>query len=281
MDWTRIGPPADVRPLLPRERAALLDLLGPLTPEQWARPTVCLGWTVHHVTGHIVHGYLRKLSGLRDGHRGGYFAGPREELPAFLAQINGQFADLAVTLSPAVLIDLVAHYGPQLDAMWAAADLTAAGSDVSWIVPGVPAPAWVDLGRELSELWIHQQQVRDAAGVAGGRDPELLRAVLDTLVRSLPRALAEVTAAPGATVTVEVTGDLSAAWPVVRDQDGWRLVPAADRGGAELARVRMPADLLWRVASRGVAPDEAAAAAELTGDQSAGRAALGLLSIIR
>jgi hypothetical protein len=57
MDWTRIGPPVDVRPPLPVVRADLPGLLGPLTSGQWARPTACPGWTVHHLAGHIAHDY--------------------------------------------------------------------------------------------------------------------------------------------------------------------------------------------------------------------------------
>ena len=36
------------------EREALLADLDKLTPEQWATPSLCPGWTVHQVLGHVV-----------------------------------------------------------------------------------------------------------------------------------------------------------------------------------------------------------------------------------
>jgi uncharacterized protein (TIGR03083 family) len=282
MDWTRIGPPEDVRPLLPEVRAALVSLLQDLSLADWARPTVCPGWTVHHLAGHIVHDFARKVSMSRDSFTGDGPAGG-EDVPAFLARANGAFADVAATLSPAVVIDLIEHFGPQFEALWDGADLAAAGAmDVGWLAPGVAAPVWADLAREYSEQWIHQQQLRDAVRRPGGRRHALLRAALGTLARSLPRTLAGVRAEPGAQVTVTVTGDLDASWRVVRDDDGWRLdPPVADRPGSMLAQVTLPADALWRVASRGIEPEAAVALAELSGDQAAGRTALTLLSIIR
>lgn len=288
MDWSRIGPPEDVRPLLPEVRAGLTGLLRELPPDDWARPTVCPGWTVHHLTGHIVHDYLRKLSGSRDGFAGDGPA-PGEDVPAFLARSNGAFADVAATLSPAVLIEMVEHFGPLFEAIWDGADLAAIGAmDVGWLAPGTGAPVWADLAREYSEQWIHQQQIRDAVGRPGGRRPGLLRAALGTLVRSLPRTLAGVRAQPGALVTVTVTGDLDQSWRLVRDDGGWRLDPAAGPelpgtapAGTELARVSLPADTLWRVASRGIEPEDAARIAELSGDRDVGQTALRLVSIIR
>ena len=40
--------------LIHSERQALLADLEKLTPEQWATPSLCPGWTVHQVLGHIV-----------------------------------------------------------------------------------------------------------------------------------------------------------------------------------------------------------------------------------
>ncbi|MDV2477964.1 maleylpyruvate isomerase family mycothiol-dependent enzyme [Rhodococcus zopfii] len=52
------------------ERAELVDLLRSLTPEQWAAPSLCQGWSVRDVVGHLsidavpMHRYL--LAGLRN-----------------------------------------------------------------------------------------------------------------------------------------------------------------------------------------------------------------------
>jgi uncharacterized protein (TIGR03083 family) len=48
------GMPHDVWPLVHAERRALLDDLAGLDDEQWARPSLCEGWTVHDVVAHLI-----------------------------------------------------------------------------------------------------------------------------------------------------------------------------------------------------------------------------------
>lgn len=44
----------DLKALATAERADLADLLETLTPEQWAAPSLCDGWTVRDVVAHVV-----------------------------------------------------------------------------------------------------------------------------------------------------------------------------------------------------------------------------------
>ncbi|WP_199537424.1 maleylpyruvate isomerase N-terminal domain-containing protein [Spongiactinospora gelatinilytica] len=118
------GAAIDVRPLFPRERQAMVGLLRTLSPADWAKPTVCPGWDVHDIAGHVANDYLRRLSGSRDGYGGAVFADD-ETLPAYLTRTNEEFVRATRQLSPYVLIDLLEHLGTQLDAMWAARDLDA------------------------------------------------------------------------------------------------------------------------------------------------------------
>jgi uncharacterized protein (TIGR03083 family) len=165
-DWSWAGPVIDTRPLFGVERRRLLDLLGSLDRADWQRPTVCPGWSVHDIAGHLLHDYLRGLSGGRDGHPGVWL--PGADLPSALAKVNEQFVAQARGLSPAVLIDLLAHLGPQLDAYLASLDLDVIGSiDVWWAAPDVPAPVWLHVAREYTECWVHQQQIRDAVARPG------------------------------------------------------------------------------------------------------------------
>src|ERR1700754_2578895 len=150
MDWTRIGPPVDVRPLFEPERAMLLELLCSLPAERWRAPTACPGWTVHDLVAHLAHDYLRRLSMLRDGHSA---PGPEpgEDPPAFINRLNGEFVLAARTLSPTVLVEILSVFGPQLDTLWAGLDLDATAElDVWWAAPNVPAPRWLDVAREFS-----------------------------------------------------------------------------------------------------------------------------------
>jgi uncharacterized protein (TIGR03083 family) len=47
---------------------ALIQLLSDLTPAEWARPTVCVGWTVKDVALHLLAVDIGNLSRRRDGH---------------------------------------------------------------------------------------------------------------------------------------------------------------------------------------------------------------------
>jgi uncharacterized protein (TIGR03083 family) len=42
--------------LIHAEREAVADVLATLTPEQWAQPSLCGGWSVQQAAGHIVAG---------------------------------------------------------------------------------------------------------------------------------------------------------------------------------------------------------------------------------
>lgn len=278
MDWTRIGAPLDVRALFPVERAALIDLLRGLDRADWHRPTVCPGWDVHDLVGHILNDYERRLSASRDGH-----ALPKpqadEELADFLARVNEEFVVASRSVSAELMIDMLEHLGPQFDALWAAEDIAAIGEfDVSWVEPNVAAPLWLDIGREYTEFWVHQQQIRDATNRPGATGPELMHPVLDIFLRALPRTLGSSTAPWGATVLVSVPGPAGGRWTATRHRDGWRL--AAGSPTAATATVTIDPDTLWRLASRGITPWEASRRVTITGDRPLASTALHMVSII-
>lgn len=278
MDWSWAGPPLDVRPLFPRERAELLAMLGSLGPADWQRSTICPGWRVHDVAAHLVHDYLRKLSGKRDSF-GGPGPRPGAELPAWLHRVNQEFVDVAARWSPRALVDLLAHLGPQLDDLWAGLDMAALGEPVSWAAPGVPAPAWLDVAREYSEYWVHQQQIRDAVHCPGGASGEMLGPVVNTFLCAVPHALRDATARPGSCVQIEIRDEGGGSWSVTRQEAGWAIRPG--RGTTAEATVGLSADTLWRVATRGITVAAAAERAQIDGARPLGLAVLALVSIIR
>ncbi|GAA2212458.1 maleylpyruvate isomerase family mycothiol-dependent enzyme [Nonomuraea monospora] len=271
------GPVIDVRPLFPLERQALLDLLRSLTPADWARPTVCPGWDVHDVVGHVLNDYMRRLSGARDGHAGAVFADD-ETLPAYLARVNGEFVQATHQLSPRLMIELLELLGPRLDEVWAAHDLEApAGLNVSWAATDVGSPAWLDVGREYTEFWVHQQQVRDAVARPGAAQPELLAPVLGVFAQALPFTLREHDRPEGTVVVLEVLGAAGGRfWAAWRD-GRWRM---AEAGGEPVARVAMGQDTFWRLATRGIGVAEARARSEVSGDRELTDAMTTLLAVV-
>jgi uncharacterized protein (TIGR03083 family) len=274
-----LGPPVDALPHLAPERAALLQLLGGLDDASWWAPTACPGWSVFDVVAHLAGDDLARLARSRDG---GGRLGPRpgEAFPRFIDRINDEWVRASARLSPPLLVDLLAWTGPQVAAWWGTVDQHALGEPVSWASPD-PAPVWLDLARDFTEYWAHHQQVRDALGLGAGGPPERRDVALDTYLRGLPLTLATGApgAAPGATVTFEVSDVPGSAWTATLDERGWSIERGATRDAT--ARARLDADTTWRLATRGLSPERAAARAELAGDATLGRAALDLLSIIR
>ncbi|MGH3673221.1 MAG: maleylpyruvate isomerase family mycothiol-dependent enzyme [Pseudonocardiaceae bacterium] len=273
------GPMVDTRLLFPREREELLELLGSLHPTDWSRATICPGWNVHDVVGHLLNDYLRRLSGSRDGFAGAVFAND-ETLPSYLARINDEFVRATRQCSPKVMVELLAYLGPQLDQTWAAADLNApADTDVSWAAPDIPSPAWLDIAREFTEFWVHQQQIRDTVGRPGAQQPELLHPVLDTFLRALPHALRGQARPGGTIVRFTVTGAAGGRWHAVRASDRWRMA-STDTVTEAAAQVTMDQDDLWRLASRGITPAEGRRRAVAEGDPALINAATSLLAVI-
>ncbi|GAB5897228.1 maleylpyruvate isomerase N-terminal domain-containing protein [Mycolicibacterium mageritense] len=269
--------PFDLRPLFPLERELLLDLLASLDTAEWTKPTVCPGWAVRDITAHILNDYVRRLSGLRDGHPGAVFAND-ETLPRYLARTNDEFVRAMRQCSPNTMIDLLTHLGPQLDDAWAAVDPAGpAHLDVSWAGAG-PSPAWLDIAREYTEHWVHQQQIRDAVSRPGADDVTLLHPVIVTFMHAVPHALRNQSRPPGTAVRFEVTGPAGGTWDVVSDGAGWDLT--APSATAPVATVRLDQNTLWRLASRGITVEQGRRRAELDGDRGLAECAASLLAVV-
>lgn len=114
---------ADVREVTRSERLALIDYLETLTPEQWATPSLCRGWTVQDVAAHLAWApvlsarqAVREL--LRAGLRPNRFNADcavrwsRRGTTAILDQLRANAARDAKPLgmpSDAALVDAVVH----------------------------------------------------------------------------------------------------------------------------------------------------------------------------
>ena len=258
----------DVRPFLTGEREALLQLLADLTPAQWELPTICPGWSVKDVALHLLGDDVGVLSRGRDGFVSPAFAAGIDvsTLPGLIAAINRQNAvwvEGARRISPRLLIELLALTGELTEAYFAGLDLMALGGPVDWAGPE-PAPVWLDVAREYTERWVHQQHIRDAVGLPGLTEHQWLAPVLETFVHGLPRALHGVPAADGTAVRLIVSGEAGGEW-LARLQEGkWVLGPAPNLEAA--ATVQLDQDVAWRLFTKGIAREEAKRTARIAGD---------------
>jgi uncharacterized protein (TIGR03083 family) len=257
---------------------ALLDLLADLSPDDWQKPTVCAGWTVKDIAAHLLGGEVGILSRKRDGYA--YSGSPIiawGDLVTLINQLNDSWVKATRRVSPRLLCDFLRFTGEQVNLYFASLDPQALGDPVDW-ASAEPAPVWLDLAREYTERWHHQQQIRDATGRPGLNGPRYLAPVLDAFVRAMPRAYRDVQAADGALVTLAITGASGNRWHLLREGGAWHLRLDAD--APSLATVSLDEDVAWRLFTKGITPEAARAQAVIEGDERLALPALGMISII-
>jgi hypothetical protein len=148
---------------------------------------------------------------------------------------------------------------------------------VSWAGENDSA-GWFDIGREFTELWHHQQQIRMAVGADALADARYLRAVIDIAVRGLPHAFRDVSAERGQTVAIDIDGPSGGRWTLEREEHRWSLwcgVPPA-----ATASLRLTDDTAWKLLFNGLSNEEAARAIQIDGRPDLGRALLQARSVI-
>lgn len=258
--------------------SALLDVLHSLTPDEWQRLVHGGDWTVKDLAQHLLGDELNILSGKRDGYREKLApVDTWDELVGFINQRNAIWVEATRRLSPRVICDLLKETGEQVNAFFQQVDLHAIGNPVSW-AGRQPAPVWLDVAREFTERWHHQQHIRDALGRPGAMEPFFLGPVLATFVRALPHTFRAVDAPEGTTATLLVSGPAGGTWSVVREQGRWQLYqgrPEYPQAGVEVTE-----DTAWRLFTKGIPKEEARRRAILSGDLRLAAVVLDTVSII-
>ena len=274
----RTPEPILVVDLFPIERAALLHLLGSLEPDAWTRETVCPGWAVRDITAHLVADDLGRLSRDRDAYRPAT-RHDGEGLVAFVNRQNAEWVQAMRRLSPSVLTMLLLVGGLETQQHFEALDPFATGAPVSWATGDEPAPVWLDIAREFTERWHHQQQIRDAVGAPPLFDPRIFHPVVATFAHALPRSFQAVERPQETTITLVVTGESGGTWSIVRGGNAWRLVVGRPVRPAA-AEVELTQDDYWRLVTKGLTPADAEARGRLSGDLEAARHLLTTVAII-
>ena len=262
--------------LFPKERRLLLDLLETLSESEWALPTVCDGWSVKDVALHVLGDDIGVLSRKRDGHSSATSeVDSWEELVAFLNDWNERWVEAARRISTPLLIELLGRMGDDLHQYFGSLDLYEMGGPVSWA--GLePAPVWLDVAREYTERWLHQQQIRNAVKGPGAKEPELFAPVLATFVHALPQTYRDVDAPEGTHVKLTIAGASGGEWSVVREAKGWGLY--VDVASMPNAAVSIDQERAWRLFTKGI--DKRESDAKVKGDRALGERLLDTVSII-
>jgi uncharacterized protein (TIGR03083 family) len=267
----------DLFPGLHRE---LMSLLRGLQPSDWTQPTACALWSVKDIVAHLLDSCLRRLSFGRDrlALAPDRPIGRYADLVGYLNQLNAEWVAAARRLSPEVLMDLMDLAVPQLHGYFRLLDPHAeARFGVAWAGEERSAN-WFDIGREYTERWLHQQQIREAVAAPLLSQRQWLHPALDIFVRALPFTYHGVEAAPWTRVELEVTGDAGGVWTLERQRHGWVLFEGSDPGAT--ARVSLAQDNAWKLFSKGLSAAAASRAIRIQGDQRLGRPVLGSLAVM-
>lgn len=269
--------PIIVVDLFPQVLEELLALLSDLTVGDWARPTACSSWSVKDVALHLLGDDVHILSSGRDAHSPAVSVANWEELVRFVNAQNALWVQATRRMSPRVLIELLEFAGRQVCEYFESLDPYSVGGPVSWVGPD-PAPVWLDLAREYTERWLHQQHIRDAVGRAGLKQRRYFAPVIDAFMRALARTYRETGAADGTLVAVTVSGESGGKWFLKREGKDWNLyVGAVDEPDT---KVVVDQDVAWRIFTRGLLKEEAQGQVMVVGDQALGLKVLDMVSII-
>ncbi len=269
--------PTIVAHLFPSVLGRLLTLLRSLEDEEWTKPTACPGWSVKDVALHLLGDEIGNLSVRRDNHRPASHISGWDELVTYINHWNQEWVKVTRRISSLLLIDLMDFTGNQVCEYFQSLDPYAIGGPVSW-AGEEPAPVWLDIAREYTERWHHQQHIRDAVGQPGLKEPQYFAPVLDAFAWALPRALRTTDAVEGATVTLTVRGKSGGQWSVRRERGDWTFYQGAtDQPDAEFV---IEEEVAWRLFTRGLSHEEARTRISLIGDEALALRVLDMVSII-
>lgn len=273
-------PPTDTRHLFRPTGESLIALLESLSADAWTRQAVGR-WQVRDVVAHLTDIGLRRLSFHRDRHVPPPPPFPIEsgaDFVRFINQINADWVGASRRLSTRQLTEMYAGSVRDLADFAEALPHGAPGLfSVSW-AGEMESAGWFDLGREYTEQWHHQAQIREAAGAGPMPDPAWLRATLLIALRGLPHAYRTHAAAGGTAVTLEITGPSGGTFTLLREAGAWRLLS----GGADApaARAVMSDAAAWRLLFNGLPPEAAREAIRVTGDPALAAPLYGARSIV-
>lgn len=276
---TQTNIPIDVVDLLPVLDEKLLQLLKSLTTDEWQKKTIAKLWTVKDVVAHLLDGNLRILSILRDNYSGEKpTIHSYQDLVDFLNRLNADWVKAMKRVSPELLIFLLEVTGPQFYNYFKSANpFDKSLFAVDW-AGETESKNWMEIAREYTEKWLHQQQIRDAVGKQGLLILELYYPFIDIFMLALPHTFRSVTADNGTTIKITITTDIGGSWFLTRTDSKWTLTK--DCLQVPVTEVAIDPDISWKLFSKSLRPEQIRDKVEIQGNQKLGEAVLTMVSVM-
>ena len=272
-------PPVLVNDLFADERKALLDLFASLTDTEWAAPTVCTGWTVRDIGLHLLgdDAGIIKLSETKTPSAVSGKQNTWEEKVNAVNEGNGRWVEATERITKSLLIEFLKITGEVTLKYFQSRDLYALGRSVSWAGPE-PAPVWLDIAREYTERWIHQQQIRDAINKPGLKDKKFMGPVITAFMRSFLRVIPKANVENGTIIKVNITGDAGLECFPVKENGMWKLYEQYE--GKPASIVKLDQESSWRYLTKNIGRSDIVNKFEVEGNKELGLTLLDAVSII-
>jgi uncharacterized protein (TIGR03083 family) len=237
--------PHDYVQLFQQERARLLQVLDALSAEDWRRATPCPGWDVLGLVNHLVGDDLSLIAWQRDNHHGTPAPAGSDEaaFTAWLDDLQTEWVDAARRISPRLARELLAWLAVPVAETFAAQDPRSPTAQVSWASDS-PVPVWLDQARELTERWIHRQQLLEAVGQPSDLDEGIAGPAIDALRWAHPYRLDQARIRSGS-IEIEITGSFHRKWRLEHDGSGWAFVARLD--APTHTALSMTVEQAWRL----------------------------------
>ena len=167
-------------------------------------------------------------------------------------------------MSPNVVMEFLEVTGPKVATLFESlAPNNPAFFPVAWADES-KSENWFDIGREYTEWWHHQAQIRDAVGAQVPATREWLHPVLELSMKAFSRGVKDVHAEPDTALAFHVTGDAGGTWSVVAAVDGWSVSRGEKSGSQALARC--DDDTAWRLFFNALSEKDARQRIQTEGD---------------
>jgi uncharacterized protein (TIGR03083 family) len=241
---------------------AVLDLARGLDDHEWDQPTACPGWSVKDNLVHVI-GTEAMLLGRPT---------PEVDLPDDLPHVRNDIGRFNEQWIEAYRDRTPAEVVADLDEVIAARRAELADKDQAAFDAESFTPAGTDTyGRfmriRVMDMWMHEQDIREAVGRPGHDDGSAAVTALDEMSGAMGFVVGKRAGAPaGSSVRLDLTGSSGRRIDVEVGERA-SVVPALD--GPPTATLTMPVLLFTRLAGgRGADP----AGVEVDGDAALGRA---------
>jgi hypothetical protein len=271
--------PIDVVHLLPVLDRKLNDLMKSLTPDEWQKQTIAKLWTVKDVAAHLLDGNIRILSILRDNYYGEQpNINSYQDLVDFLNRLNADWVKAMKRISPQMLIILHEVTGQLFcDYFKSLNPFDNSILAVDW-AGETESKNWMEIAREYTEKWLHQQQIRDAVNKPALMTREFYYPFIDIFMLALPHTYRTISSDNGTIIKISVTTDIGGSWFLTRTDNKWMLAKNCIQ--VPNTEIVIDPDISWKLFSKSLRPENVRDKVEIYGDQTLGETALTMVSVM-